>query len=102
MEKTFEALEFIKEKFAYLEHNCENFNSPKEELDVLKQALLKAQEQEKVLEVVYNKKVAMDLLLNPEVKDYIKYNSHCDKYDFIKPLDKEEFELLKNWVFNNG
>lgn len=38
-DKEFEALEFIKEKFAYLEYNCENFHVPKEELDILQNAL---------------------------------------------------------------
>ena len=39
MTKEFEALAFIKEKFAYLEYNCENYNIPKEELDILQNAL---------------------------------------------------------------
>jgi len=39
MEKEFEALEFIKEKFAYLEYNCENFNVPRKELNTLHNAL---------------------------------------------------------------
>ena len=34
-----EALAFIKEKFAYLEYNCENFNVPKKELNIVEQAL---------------------------------------------------------------
>ena len=49
----------------------------------------------KLLYLIYNKRVAIDLITNPDVKDYIAYNSHCAKYDFIVPLTKEEFELLR-------
>jgi hypothetical protein len=43
MEKEFEALEFIKEKFAYLEYNCEKYNVPREELNILHNALTELQ-----------------------------------------------------------
>lgn len=49
----------------------------------------------KALEIIKKKRVACDLLTNPDVMDYKKYNSHCDKYDFIVPLTEEEFNLLK-------
>ena len=49
----------------------------------------------KALEIIKKKRVACDLLTNPDVTDYKKYNSHCDKYDFIVPLTEEEFNLLK-------
>ena len=49
----------------------------------------------KALEIIKEKRVACDLLTNPNVMDYKKYNSHCDKYDFIVPLTEEEFNLLK-------
>ena len=49
----------------------------------------------KALEIIKEKRVACDLLTNPDVTDYKKYNSHCDKYDFIVPLTEEEFNLLK-------
>lgn len=49
----------------------------------------------KALEVIKEKRVACDLLTNPDVRDYKKYNSHCDKYDFIVPLTEEEFNTLK-------
>ena len=49
----------------------------------------------KALEIIKEKRVACDLLTNPDVTDYKKYNSHCDKYDFIVPLTEEEFDTLK-------
>ena len=61
----------------------------------IKQALLQAQKSLKALEIIKEKRVACDLLTNPDVMDYKKYNSHCDKYDFIVPLTEEEFNLLK-------
>ena len=68
------------------------------EYKTIKQTLVKAQEQEKILkalEIIKKKRVACDLLTNSDVTDYKKYNSHCDKYDFIVPLTEEEFKLLK-------
>ena len=79
-----------------------------EDYDLLEQYILKAQEPKqyvdelklvekklKALEIIKEKRVACDLLTNPDVMDYKKYNSHCDKYDFIVPLTEEEFNLLK-------
>ena len=62
---------------------------------VIEKALLKAQKDRKALKIIKEKNVACDLLTNPDVMDYKKYNSHCDKYDFIVPLTEEEFNLLK-------
>ena len=77
----------------------------------VKQALIKAQEPKqyvdelkliekslKAFEIIKEKRVACDLLTNPDVMDYKKYNSHCDKYDFIVPLTEEEFGLLKEML----
>ena len=67
----------------------------KKDYNTIKNALLKAQKDRKALEIIKEKRVACDLLTNPNVMDYKKYNSHCDKYDFIVPLTEEEFNLLK-------
>ena len=67
----------------------------KKDYNTIKNALLKAQKDRKALEIIKEKNVACDLLTNPDVMDYKKYNSHCDKYDFIVPLTEEEFNLLK-------
>lgn len=59
----------------------------------IKQALLKAQELEKVLDIIKKKRVNVkQLLLCWKVE---MYNSRCRKgYE----LSKEEFDLLKRWV----
>lgn len=63
--------------------------------DVLKRVIFNAEKSLKAFEIIKEKRVACDLLTNPDVTDYKKYNSHCDKYDFIVPLTEEEFNLLK-------
>ena len=64
-------------------------------LNIVEQALLKAQEQEKVLEIIKKKRVNVNqLLLCWKVE---MYNSRCRKgYE----LSKEEFDLLKRWIDN--
>ena len=70
----------------------------KKDYNTIKQALLQGQKEHRALEIIKEKRVACDLLTNPDVMDYKKYNSHCDKYDFIVPLTEEEFNLLKEVV----
>lgn len=65
LNEALEDLAFIKEKFAYLEYNCENFNVPKKELVNIEQSLLKAQEQEKeklLFKNIHNTKVKTPLV----------------------------------------
>ena len=66
--------------------------------DTIKQALIKAQEQEKVLSIIKKKRVDIDLL---------NISSNVEEYNFKVSLDKEltkeEFDLLKrycdDWLF---
>ena len=74
--------------------------------DTIKQALLKAQEQEKVLDVIKEKNV--DIALLKECKNVHEYNIEVTSHNenLIKPLEwwtrkhltQEEFELLKRWL----
>ena len=59
---------------------------------VIKQALLKAQEQEKVLEIIKEKYVEFYILLKS--KNVEHYNSNTK---FGKELTEEEFDLLKRY-----
>ena len=69
---------------------------------VIKQAVLKAQEQEnveykKVLEIVFKKKI-VDIKWLKASRDYKEYNAKMlDLYDLDSVLIEEEFELLRKW-----
>ena len=77
------------EALKIIEKDCEDLEQvPYGEFALIEKSL-------KALEIIKEKRVACDLLTNPDVTDYKKYNSHCDKYDFIVPLTLEEFNLLK-------
>lgn len=73
----------------YLERNAlSDFNT-------IKQALLKAQEQEKVLEIINNIiKFGDDLSVILNFDTYEKYSEWSWDYE----LTQEEFELLKRWL----
>lgn len=63
------------------------------EYDTIKQALLKAQEQEKVLEIIINKNVEMWLLKDSATLEQYNNRIHtgCEK------LTQNEFDLLKRY-----
>jgi len=61
----------------------------------LKDALLKAQEQEKVLEIIKNK--AVDILLIIKYNNVYDYNSAV-WLDGRPKLNEEEFEVIKKWT----
>ena len=65
----------------------------------IKQALLKAQEQEKVLEILIDKEVNMLSLKFAIRKNSLElYNNLIpDTFKYLQ-LTKEEFELLKRWL----
>ena len=69
----------------------------KEEYNTIKQALIKAQEQEKVLEIIKEKGVDVGYLKT--CKTLEEYNSNCwnDDEDFNKKITQEEFDLLKRY-----
>ena len=74
------------------------------EIKILKQALLKAQEQEKVLEVVFGKRVDLPYLRccfedNQTVERYNEYiNEKTITFDHEKELTQEEFDLIKKYA----
>jgi len=84
--KNYEVESHIKEGW-----NIILYEEMQEELDTIKQALLNAQEQEKVLEIIKNKRVDVYCLLQCSNVD--EYNDEC----FVKEdlLTEEEFDLLK-------
>ena len=64
-------------------------------LNSIKQALLKAQENEKVLEIIINKNVDFDTLTDSEALD--DYNSKMNWS--YRRLTQEEFDLLKRYLY---
>ena len=69
-----------------------------EEIKIIKQALTKAQEQEKVLKILFEKDVDIwNIKLYDDYEDYCKGK---EKYLLRKDLwlTQEEFDLLKRWV----
>jgi len=80
------------------------------DLDIVKQALLKAQEQEKenteykeVLRIIFEKNVDIDKIKKfikldvPKVYNVHYYNEHLWKRKHQKKLTEEEFDTLKRW-----
>lgn len=63
-------------------------------IPIIKQALLKAQEQEKVLEIIKEKNV--DILLIKNKDNVNQYNEYIEDED--DRLTEEEFDLVKRWV----
>lgn len=63
--------------------------------NTIKQALLKAQVQEKVLEIILKKCVDIDYLKNDCHFVLVLYNKIMED---SKQLTQEEFELLKRWL----
>lgn len=61
----------------------------------IKQALLKAQEQEKVLEIIKEKNVDIKYLRDCETVG--EYNKYCDDLTDEKPLTEKEFDTVKMW-----
>ena len=64
-----------------------------EDIDIIKRALLKAQEQEKVLEIIKDKWVNVAVLIHSKTVDEYNNNAHTP-YN----LTKEEFDTLKRWL----
>ena len=93
--KPSEALECLEKMYDNIESP---FPSDKELYDTIKQYILKAQEQEEVLNVIKEKNIDIETLkYRLRVKDddvYLHY-----KYDLLMP--REKFELLKRWLEND-
>lgn len=71
--------------------------------NTIKQFLIKAQEQEKVLEIIKVKRIDMWHLVDLLEQDYEMYLAFCKSEKYAKDyiLTKEEFELLKRWLNEN-
>lgn len=69
-----------------------------EEYNTVKQALLKAQEQEKVLSIIKEKNVDMDILTDVDTLE--EYNSKMNWS--YRRLTQEEFSTLKEWSQNDN
>jgi len=71
----------------------------------IKQALIKAQEQEKVLSIIKEKRVDMETLENAifrekakQVKSGLQWYNNQVKFHSNKQLTQEDFELLMRWL----
>ncbi len=66
-----------------------------DDVEYIKNTLIKAQEQEKVLSIIKEKNV--DIKFFKRCKTVEEYNDYCDEFDGEKPLVQEEFDTLKRW-----
>ena len=69
----------------------------------IKQALLKAQEQEKVLKIIFEKKVVVEWFTKKrESEKYFKLEIYNAFIPVERQLTQEEFDLLKRWLENES
>ena len=93
--ETLEILDDFKNGLVNKETGMIMFNQVwfKNQIDTIKQALLKAQENEKVLEIMKDKWVNVAVLIHSKTVE--EYNSNAyTPYN----LTQEEFDLLKRWL----
>lgn len=91
------ALESLEDIYTFSEDTIYQFEK---EYDTIKQALLKSQEQEKVLEIIKKKKINIDLLYaSSSVEQYNDELVIIYGMWFVKDrqLTEEEFDLLKRY-----
>ena len=75
-----------------------------EEIKIIEQALLKAQEQKKVLDIIFGKNVDIEYIKTcfyDEKGGLKEYNSWVG-HDEDKELTEEEFDLLKRYLYDNS
>ena len=95
--RALERMEYI------LKVNCHHY---KQDVGYIREALIKAQEQEKVLEIIKEKNVdilALKDCIERELMGNIKsaleyYNENYYTLDDGLKLTEEEFDLLKRWL----
>ena len=111
-----EALKYVNGKIADLEDDLQHYTMVEKDkckeffiredlkqFTTIKQALLKSQEQEKVLEILVKKRVDLPYLRccfedNQSVERYNEYiRSKTMDYDHEEELTEEEFDLLKRY-----
>ena len=108
--ETLEILDDFKNGLVNKETGMIMFNQVwfKNQIDTIKQALLKAQENEKVLEIIKKKRIDIGLLKHCEYHteynvEIAEHNDELKTYQdwwYRKELTKEEFDLLKRWLGN--
>lgn len=98
--KPSEALECLEKVNDYLNNVYdykEIIEEVKKDINTIKQALLKAQEQEKVLEIIKEKYV--DFFQFPCCRNVYEYNDL--KFSKHEKITQEEFDTLKRWLGND-
>ena len=98
-------------RFAYTEHIYYHWEEMKEALEAEIEDIktekenleLKAQEQEKVLSIIKEKRVNVDLFWNDFIDNGFGYHYYLEKWYKYQSTDKqklteEEFDLLKRWL----
>jgi len=98
-EEALEKLESIREYSHSL--TMVNYLVMNSDLDIVEQTLLKAQEQEKALKIIFEKNVDID-----DIKLYKNYEDYCkgkEKWLLRKDLwlTEKEFDTLKRWKNEN-
>ena len=101
--KPSEAMECL-EKLPYMSQGYGNW---KEYYNTIKQALLKAQEQDKALEIIKKKpQAALSLIQSGKIKTYKEYLSYTNwegiDWDWENMYTEEEFNTLKRDLSNEG
>ena len=78
-------------------------NKVKQEYELIKQALIQAQEKESVLKILFEKRVDMWHLVDLLEQDYEMYLAFCESEGYEKDyiLTQEEFDLLKRYFNGN-
>ncbi len=96
-----EKLEEIKNYFPYVDLGNGQEYVCQKEFNTITKALIKAQEQEKVLEIIKGKNVDINYLRFEavDVKQYNDYIQQLNKVSTISHwcLTQEEFDILKRW-----
>lgn len=88
-----EELECLDRMLGYASLDENDFEKVSDDYNIIKQALIKSQEQEKVLKIIFEKYVDLNLIdCDDEVEEY---NRHFGK---DRQLTKEEFDLLKRYL----
>lgn len=103
--KPSEALECLEDMYELVNDLKVVFNQQddtriKKKLDTIKQALLKAQVQEKVLSIIIDREVSVQSFRRKNYKDYEDYCYRSSIYENSTLLTEEEFSLLKEVLYN--
>ena len=93
-----EALEQIKTLKGFNQVELNNDKNVNKSLNTIKQALIKAEEMKKVLEIIFEKDVDMYSLRRCKTSE--EYNEHF-AIDEYQKLTEEEFNLLKRYLCQN-